>query len=311
VRIFILLVISLSFLALAGGEEKKYLCSFLKNESVFNGKTEGNSVWDNIPAGANFNCLGGHSLADKQTSFKMGYTAEALYIAIKCQEPEMDKIKASSKDEQEFFAEPEDRVEVFLFPKETEEYYQFAVNAADSRWNGMGGAPRSLGNWQAQVYKGENCWLVEIKIPFEIFRRVPEKGEVWTGNICRSIHTSGYKHASWASVKTRFHEPENFGKFVFLDEISSKALAPVIDSNLKELTAYKNEFSEAARKTPSIAEVVSSFIKKYEIIEEEIPRADSTAAQGNIFLKRTDNLLKEANKIKYKVLLEDFFSQSA
>ena len=157
--------------------------------------------------------MGTSSLTSKQTYFKIGYTPEALYIGVECEEPEVRKIKAKLKNGSIHICS-EDSVELFLFPQGADNYYQFMINAIGSRWNGIGlGHPYfPLWNWQAKTYQGKDYYSVEVEIPFEIFLTIPEKNEEWSGNICRNILTSGDRHATWAHLYGRFHEPNNFAK---------------------------------------------------------------------------------------------------
>ena len=216
----LLLLVGYSSFAFSA-EERIYYARHLSKEPILDGKTKNEPAWENIPASTGFINLGKGALASKQTFFKIGYTEEALYIAIECEEPEVKKIKAELKDMGNLWTE--DSIELFIFPEGADNYYQFVVNAIASRYNGKGcGGAMPLWDWQVKTYQGEDYWSMEVMIPFEIFYILPEKGEEWRINICRndaSFMLFNDRQTSWAQKKSRAHEPDNFGKIVFKDEI--------------------------------------------------------------------------------------------
>ncbi|MBT9151495.1 MAG: hypothetical protein DDT40_01691 [candidate division WS2 bacterium] len=327
------------FRAFLQAEEKIYPCYRLTIEPVLDGKIRDDIAWKNIPQETGFVKLGSDSLASKQTFFRMAYSSEALYIGIECEEPEMKKIKAELKDMGDLWTE--DSIEIFLFPRGADNYFQFVVNTIGSRWSYeyvqvlVRGPKIPLGNWQAKTYKGKDYYSVEIRIPFEIFGKIPGNKEEWTGNICRNILTSGDRHTTWAHLKRGFHQPDNFGWILFAGKFSAeetrKARDRIIDilkkeivANLKSLPLCKKEISKEVKKYPFLRNVVASFLKNYEEIENEISQIQNeisqldTVEKANILLKRSKNLLEEADKrsknlleetdkLKAKILLQTLF----
>lgn len=257
-KFFILLsifYISLGIRTLCLAKENVYFCHRLVKEPLLDGKVRNDPGWENVSEATGFVKLGTHSLASKQTSFKMGYSGEGIYIGIECEEPEIEKVKAKLKDMQNLWTE--DSIEIFIFPEGTDNYYQFVVNTIGSRWSGTGKYPplRSLSlDWQVYTYRGKNYWSAEIRIPFEIFEKIPEKEEIWTGNICRNIYTSGDKHSSWTYLEKRFHEPGNWGKIVFKDALLPEEVARI----------EKNLIKRYLRKKTKKAEILISYWKKEE-----------------------------------------------
>ncbi|MCK4244475.1 MAG: hypothetical protein KAX20_02485 [Candidatus Omnitrophica bacterium] len=242
----------LSSFALA--EEKVYTCSRLTKEPVLDGRIE-EPAWKNIPEAGDFVILKTESLATKQTSFKIGYNDEAIYIGIKCVEPEMEKIVV--KDGHTDFTNlwNENSIEIFIFPKGTDNYYHFVVSSIGSRWNGIGkGDPKiPLLNWQAKSYKGEDFYSIEIRIPFEIFYTVPEKGEKWRINIARNNYTgSREKYTCWPYLKMGFHDLDNFGKIIFPEKVPDEKIRSSavsyfrgkISASLKILSNFKKELPQ-------------------------------------------------------------------
>ena len=207
-----------------------YPCHRLKCKPTLDGKINNDPAWKTISlAEGKFLVFNKDFPADKQTSFKIGYTPEAFYIAVKCMEPNPENIIAKAKDGGDLFRE--DSIEIFILPKGSETYYQFAVNALGSRWTNI---PL---NWKAAAYTGKDFWSAEVEIPFENLNDIPCKNDVWTGNICRNNPGGPNRHSTWAKLLGSFHDPDNFGKIIFEDSISHKEKITVekeIVNSLKE-----------------------------------------------------------------------------
>ena len=311
-------------------EEKNYSCYRLTKEPALDGRLKNDPAWKNIPEIFGFVKLGCNSPPLKQTSFKIGYTPEALYFGVECEEPEIEKIEAKYKDG-DVRIWTEDSVEIFIFPKGADNYYQFMINTIGSRWNGigLGGPTIPLGNWRAETYKGKDCWSVEVKIPFKIFGKVPEDKEVWSGNISRNILTLGEggdrdRFTTWAYLKGSFHEPDNFGRIVFNDKsLSIKSVKKIekkinlpfenrlkkeIKERMELLSNWKAEFLEAS-KNPSFQKQAIAILKTYKEIEKQFFSLDTlfSVKELNLLLKRSRNLLKEAEGLRSRILLDNFF----
>ena len=297
-------------------EEKAYHCYRFTKEPVLDGIVTGDPAWKDVAPATGFVKLGSDSPAVKQTFFKIGYTPEALYIGIECEEPEVETIHAKCKDGDVNICQ-EDSVEIFLFPPGADNYYQFMINAIGSRWNGIGVDSSfliPLGDWQATTYSGKEFWSVEIKIPFEIFLIIPEKGEEWTGNICRNIITSGDRYSSWALLGKGFHEPGNFGKIVFKREISSgegketkkrivHSIKEKILINLTPIWASEKEFLEASKRYSSLQKELADFLEECKGIKNAFSQLDDfSVKESNLLLKKSQNLSAQFNILKGKVL---------
>ena len=216
-----LLILSSAFAA--PKEKKEYVCGLLAQEPVLDGKVKGDPAWEgSLREGGRFVMLGNDIPASRQTYFRIGYTTEALFIGIECEEPTIKGIKAKLQDMGPLY--DEDSVEIFVFPEGSEEYVQFVVNAIGSRWNGVrSGAPQPLLDWQAKTCIGEDFWSSEIRIPWKILSSIPKEKEKWRMNICRNILSGGkHERVNWAPTIKSFHEPESFGWMVFSDKVFLK-----------------------------------------------------------------------------------------
>ena len=304
-------------------KEKVYFCHRLVKKPLLDGKVRNDPGWENVSEATGFVKLGTTSLSSKQTSFKIGYSGEGIYIGIECEEPEIEKVKARQKDMEGLWNE--DSIEIFIFPEGTDNYYQFVVNTIGSRWGGAGKsrplAPLSL-DWDAYTCKGKDYWSAEIRIPFEIFEKIPEKDEIWTGNICRNIYTSGDKHSSWAPLKKGFHEPGNWGKIVFKDALLPEEVAR-IEKNLikkylrKKTKKVENLISNWEKEDPlffkKIKKNLQSYLVEWEKAKKEFSNLDSLPPQEihkllEIVRKFAD-LQPYIDKLRAEFIHENLFSE--
>jgi len=196
----------------------------LEQAPELDGKVDGDPAWAGVPQGVGFHVLGGRGAATKETSFRMGFTKKALYVAFVCGEPAMANVSAISKDGGSAIWR-EDGVEVFVLPEGVGEVFQVVVNAAGARINYRldAGDPEMVGATplaasRAAAFKGKDFYSVEIEISFETLGRTPGDGDAWTGNLCRNVNL-GEEHKrenfAWAHTISRYCEPERFAQLVF------------------------------------------------------------------------------------------------
>jgi hypothetical protein len=300
-----------------------YLCNRLTDNPVLDGKLD-EEVWNNVPQGGSFYKFPTNAPASKQTSFKIGYTPEAIYIGMKCNEPETKKIKAKLKNMDNLCGE--DSVEIFVAPK-GKSYYQFMINAVGSRWSceffdkylAGGKAMVPLSGWKAKTYTGKDYWSIEIKIPWEFFLTIPDKGDEWKGNLCRNIFTSGDRNSSWANVKAGFHEPDSFGKLVFMGKIlpdeGKKTKRKIVNTikkdlqkNLGLIRGSEDEFREASKKYPSLHKRIDLFIENNEETKKRFAKiSEYDVKEWNLLHKKSMKLVKQFNKLKAEIITENLF----
>ena len=85
-------------LATARAEEAAYPVFPLQQAPAMDGKWNG-PAWEDIPEATGFlNIKSGGLISMRQTSFKMGWYGSDLYLAVRCEEPEPDKVNQNNKD---------------------------------------------------------------------------------------------------------------------------------------------------------------------------------------------------------------------
>jgi len=192
----------------APAESTEYRCVRLAQAPELDGEVEDDPAWQDVPAGTGYRNLVTGLPSERQTVFRLGYTPDALYVAVVCEEPAPDNILSVMGDGEPLW--DEDSVEVFLSP-DGEAELQFAVNSMGSR-----ASPLTLRKWEAAAYIGDAAWTVEIALPWEVIGAFPEEAGAWGLNVCRNILSTGEKeNSAWAPVQDGFHEPSNFGALTF------------------------------------------------------------------------------------------------
>lgn len=234
-----------------GQEQATYECTYREGTNpVFDGKTDQDSFWNSIPVSSDFKIYKTDTTASPRTCFKAAYNDEALFLGIWCEEPDIQNIKTRFKDNEN--VSKDDGIELFIFPPGMETYWHFIVNTDGFRYNGKGYNKKALFNWSTAAYKGEDFYSIEIKIPFEVFRVVPEKNGHWRVNIARNLYKNrtfpSTRHAVWG--QSDFHTYDTFNLFLFTDSVSEKtsgkiklAIKKEIENELKKIADYKSNSS--------------------------------------------------------------------
>lgn len=221
-RIIIVLigVCGLSWMGWAAALE--YPCFTLTRAPALDGVID-EAEWSGIPEAGGFYILGKNEWAlEKQTFFRAGRTSEALYFAVRCEEPFPDKLVAKGQDGSDLWSE--DSVEIFFMPeKESNTYVQVIVNPAGSRWNQKyevgADTPMKYGlwDWQARAQAGKTGWTMEMKLPFKLLWGDVKDGMRWRMNVARNMlnEPTTERHTTWSGLTGGFHEWRLFNHLAF------------------------------------------------------------------------------------------------
>jgi hypothetical protein len=207
----ILLFIAAAAGVCAAGEQKVYTAYKLSGPIAIDG-TLSSPTWQQTIEAVGFKALGSRTkgLAAKQTGFRIAWDEEALYLAVRCEEPDMPKIQSKRKDGEALWGD--DSIEIFLCPKYPS-YDQLIVNTIGSKtW------VNAIRNWSVAASRTQDSWAAEIRIPFTELGAVPKDGDTWRFNIARNTLNygkGGGRFSAWADVLTRFAEVENFAYLRF------------------------------------------------------------------------------------------------
>jgi hypothetical protein len=135
--------------------------------------------------------------AEKSTTvaFRMNTDKSALVIGVKCNEPNVDKILAKAKYQDDFDIFEDDVVEIYMETPERS-YFKIVINPNGQIWDETQDVTLverdtmpTLWNpgTRAATKKDKNCWTAEIMIPTKDFgTKGPDKANPWGINVCRT-----------------------------------------------------------------------------------------------------------------------------
>jgi hypothetical protein len=210
------------------------------------GKTD-EAVWRNAYPMSGFVVLGNPDVpAAKPTVFRAVYTADALFVAVKCREPDMDKLQTATQAICRV-----DSIEIFVQPKADGPYWQMIVSSNGGREEYRDKENiQDISFWDAKVCRGTDFYSMEVKLPFTIFGARPVSNAGWRFNVARNTTTPNSDRSStWSPLESGFHEPERFGEIVFF-ESGMTMTAVKKDILIRQyavvdawITAYKNRYT--------------------------------------------------------------------
>jgi hypothetical protein len=225
--------------------------------------------WENAPEISGFYFYKDENPAKTQSSAKLIAGKDAIYIGVKCEEPEMSKLKDSYSGNGGKEIWGNDEIEIFFDSMSKDRVLnQFVVGAGGGRWMGWGAQAIQpdaalYESWEAKTAKGENFWTAEIKIPYKTlaWEKAPEKGRTVNFNLCRQRRAGEKELSCWNPVRGNFHDKNRYGILAF--GTLNKDIQKRIDS-------IRSKLSEIKKESPEKAEINASMNKITDLLKEEI-----------------------------------------
>lgn len=302
----------------AGAGRPEYPCYHASVAPEIDGEVASDPAWRNIPAVTGFFVLGDGYSTSKQTIAQACWDDEAFYVAMICEEPDVPNLRLTVQDGGNFWED--DGVEIFLQPGENQQVFQFGVTARGAK-GGFEGFP-DIGKLQAGARMGNGWYSIELRVPHEVLRAKPRLGERWLGNFCRNIFTTtsgGDKFTSWAPLKSRFLEPENFAVLELCGPAPSPQEADKISARLNEnyrttlVRAFTASAEKAAEYLPALDEAAKdpTFGPQAGELRRQwwrLERLARRAGEASVWeLRRAvtsaETLVRESHKLKYDYLI--------
>lgn len=188
------------------------------------------ACWEEAAVADDFVLFGGRGYATIKTEARVLWDANNLYIGMRCFDanPVLMKTEAVERDGRVC---GDDCVEIFLIPPNnsvlarfpaSSRYFHLAVNSAGVCWDEIGSeAPDSWNaRWTARTSVHDNRWEVELSIPWAELKSKPRHQDIWDVNFNRGFpkrDQAAAEYSGWSITFSGFHDPEYFGKIVFLD----------------------------------------------------------------------------------------------
>ncbi|MDP6491319.1 MAG: carbohydrate-binding family 9-like protein [Kiritimatiellia bacterium] len=191
-----------------------YPCPKAVTATVMDRKLD-DAAWKRAPLVSGFTYFGKKSLVPVQTSFRVLWNEKNLYLGIRCDEPEIDKLNPIRYAHDEHAVFSNETVEFFVDPNHTHRvYYQLAFNVAGSLYDGE--REDTVWNSDAEVktHAADTFWSAEIAVPWGPLKAKPVPGKVVGFNVNRDRNIGKKTWSTWARVQRGFHDPERFAHLV-------------------------------------------------------------------------------------------------
>lgn len=153
--------------------------------------TLGDTAWQAADEVTGFILTGTKDLAAAQSHVKLLYDDNNLYIGCKFDEPFMDGLKAKH-DQHDLNIFEDDCLELLLDTTGlADTFYHFAINSLGAVYDSRAGDVRwSSKNISAKGAKSDNCWTLEVALPFADLEASPSSGDIWGIKLCRERKTA-------------------------------------------------------------------------------------------------------------------------
>lgn len=225
--------------------------------------------WAKAPEISDFYFYKDETPAKTPTSAKLIAGKDAIFIGVKCIEPEMGKLKDSYSGNGGKEIWGNDEIEIFFDSKSKGRVLnQFVVGSAGGRWMGWGAQSiqpdaACYEKWDAKTAKGENYWTAEIKIPYKTlgWEKAPENGATTNFNLCRQRLAGEKELSCWNPVRGNFHEKSRYGILAF---------GSLNRDIQKRIDSLRNKLSEIKEESPEKIEINKTLNKLAESLKQEI-----------------------------------------
>ena len=193
------------------------------------------AIWQGIVPLQPFVLVGNPDTPGKdQTTARAAYDAKAIYIALRCEEPNPDQLQSKQLQPNDGAILKGDVVEVLINVTRSDSmFYHFAINPSGSHWaaHHLKDQPEALTQpWEHVVRLDQRGWTAEIAIPWSMLGMsgppapaapapapevyVPRTAPPVRVNLCRA-RPQANELSSWSPVARSFVESGNFGTWRF------------------------------------------------------------------------------------------------
>jgi hypothetical protein len=174
--------------------------------------------------------------ASDQTTVRVAYTREYLYIGVECFDSDIKQIRATERREDRVF-QGDDFVQVHIDPPHNHRgKYAFFTNPLGTRADANEGPSGQFNygwsaEWDCAARIGPDRWTFEMRIPLKVLNYFRSDGQTWGFNLTR-VQRRTDTMSFWSYSDTDMYKPRNFGHLTDLDLGDT-----VLDRNW-ELTPY-------------------------------------------------------------------------
>jgi hypothetical protein len=191
-----------------------YPCPRAETAPTIDGSLE-EAVWQQAPLVSGFTSFETGALVDPQASFRLLWDEAALYLAVRCDEPLLDKVSPVRYAHDEHAVFGSEAIEFFVDPNHTHDlYYQLAFGIGGSLYDGEREATAWDSKARVATSQGGEGWCLEVAVPWGPLKATPAPGKLVGFNVNRDRNVGGKMWATWARVMNGFHDPQRFAHLV-------------------------------------------------------------------------------------------------
>ncbi len=183
------------------------------------------TTWETAAVLEDFVLNRGNAPAQAQTRAQITWDDRALYLAIRAEEPQMDRLKTEAVEAEAKRVWSDDLIELFVdFHNDDSTFTHLGITAAGAtvgQFNVVRGSAKTAIDIEPEMdvawAHGDGHWILEAAIGWSTFGVRPRAGEVWGLNVNRGRPHAG-EYSSWAGVQGSFLQPTAFGEMYFPHE---------------------------------------------------------------------------------------------
>jgi uncharacterized lipoprotein YddW (UPF0748 family) len=185
---------------------------FLESAPTIDGAPD--PIWAQAATVNDFFWANGLARADADTTVRVGYDSEHLYLRVEAEEFAMGATKAQEqqRDQRGRFTD-DDRFDLLLQGPDGADY-TFSVNLANAQYDAKGRDATWNGGFTSAVIRQASGWVVEMAVPLGKVNLVPERG-TWRANLVRYRQQERVPVLCWSAPLAQSPVPARFGTWHF------------------------------------------------------------------------------------------------
>jgi hypothetical protein len=164
-----------------------------------------------------------------QTHIRLLYDEKYLYVAVQCDEPHPENLKATILEDDNASVCGDDCIEMFFHPNpQSPDYCQLVASSRAVRYDGRRLDASWNADWQAATHIGKTAWTLECRIALASF---PDRGSIWRFNVCRELRsTDPIEFHCWSDTYGAFHTPSRFGHLILAGPLGNLRRGHLIET---------------------------------------------------------------------------------
>ncbi len=194
--------------------DRETVCPRVNTPPRIDGKLD-DAAWRKSPGIKEFLLPDGSARAGYPTRVRLAYDTRNLYMSFHCSEPEPGGL-VTEAGERDGPAWEDDSIEIFLDTGlDRKTYYQYAINADGTVYDGIGFDASWDGPCTAAVGREDRAWTMEVAVPWKVIGVTEPRPGMRLGlEIVRNRMQQPNERSMWSPTFAGNHEPSRFGVLV-------------------------------------------------------------------------------------------------